>query len=113
MIIDKEQLLQGALWGQGTITASPSYPNLGRSYTMTLKNRAQDIEGAKELLAEAGYGPGKLKIVFKATTNYPYHIEAAQIMVEWFTAAGVELKIEQLTWADWLSQVLDQQGLSR
>jgi peptide/nickel transport system substrate-binding protein len=25
-------------------------------------------------------------------------------MVEWFNQAGVELKIEQLTWADWLSQ---------
>jgi peptide/nickel transport system substrate-binding protein len=42
--------------------------------------------------------------VFKATTNYPYHIETAQILVEWFKAAGVNLTIEQLTWADWLSQ---------
>ena len=104
MIIDKEQLLQGALWGQGKITASPSYPT-SASYDTALVNRAQDIEGAVALLAEAGYGPGQLKIVFKATTNYPYHIEAAQILVEWFAAAGVELTIEQLTWADWLSQV--------
>jgi ABC-type transport system substrate-binding protein len=103
MIIDKEQLLQGALWGQGAVTASPSFPT-SADFNHDLKNRPQDIEGAKELLAEAGYGPGKLKIVFKATTNYPYHIEAAQIMVEWFNQAGVELKIEQLTWADWLSQ---------
>jgi ABC-type transport system substrate-binding protein len=103
MIIDKEQLLQGALWGQGAITASPSFPT-SSSYNKDLKNRPQDIEGAKALLAEAGYPPGKLSVVFKATTNYPYHIEAAQIMVEWFRAAGVELKIEQLTWADWLSQ---------
>ena len=56
-------------------------------------------------MAEAGYGPGDLKVVFKATTNYPYHVEAAQILVEWFRQAGVELTIEQLTWADWLSQV--------
>ena len=26
MIIDKEVLLEGALWGQGATTASPSYP---------------------------------------------------------------------------------------
>ena len=104
MIIDKEQLLQGALWGQGKITASPSYPT-SAAYDTDLVNRAQDIEGAMKLLEAAGYGPGKLKIVFKATTNYPYHIEAAQILVEWFAAAGVELTIEQLTWADWLSQV--------
>jgi ABC-type transport system substrate-binding protein len=104
LIIDKEKLLQGALWGQGKITASPSYPT-SASYNSALKNRAQDIEQAKKLLAAAGYGPGKLKLVFKATTNYPYHIEAAQIMVEWFQQAGVDMSIEQLTWGDWLSQV--------
>ncbi len=104
LIIDKEMLLQGALWGQGKITASPSYPT-SASYNGALINRPQDIEKAVALLAEAGYGPGQLKLVFKATTNYPYHIEASQIMVEWFKAAGVDMTIEQLTWADWLSQV--------
>lgn len=103
-IIDKETLLQGALWGLGKTTASPSYPT-SASFNSALANRPQDIEQAVALLAEAGYGPGELKLVFKATTNYPYHIEAAQIMVEWFKMAGVELTIEQLTWADWLSQV--------
>ena len=56
------------------------------------------------MLAEAGYPAGSLKVVFKATTNYPYHIETAQIIVEWLREAGVEMTIEQLTWADWLSQ---------
>lgn len=105
LLIDKEMLMQGALWGQGRTTASPSYPT-SASYNSALANRAQDVEQAKALLAEAGYGPGSpLKVVFKATTNYPYHIESAQIMLEWFRAAGVEMTIEQLTWADWLSQV--------
>ena len=26
LMIDKEQLLQGALWSQGKLTASPSFP---------------------------------------------------------------------------------------
>ena len=59
LIIDKEMLLQGALWGQGRLTASPSYPT-SSSYNAALKNRPQDIAKAKALLAEAGYGPGKL-----------------------------------------------------
>jgi ABC-type transport system substrate-binding protein len=103
-IIDKELLLQGALWGQGKTAASPGFAS-SASYNKDLKQRPQDIGKAKALLAEAGYGPGDLKVVFKATTNYPYHIEAAQILVEWFREAGVVLTIEQLTWADWLSQV--------
>ncbi len=104
LMIDKEQLLQGALWDQGQLTASPSFPT-SSSYDGALKSRPQDMDKAMALLAEAGYGPGKLKLVFKTTTNYPYHVESAQIMAEWFRAAGVEMTIEQLTWADWLSQV--------
>lgn len=103
LMIDKEQLLQGALWKQGKLTGSPSFPT-SASYDTALKARAQDLDKAQALLAEAGYGPGKLDLVFKVTTNYPYHVESAQIMAEWFRAAGVNMKIEQLTWADWLSQ---------
>jgi peptide/nickel transport system substrate-binding protein len=103
LIIDKEVLLEGALWGQGATTASPSYPT-SASFNSDLVQRGQDIEAAKALLAEAGYPEGSLDIVFKATTNYPYHIESAQILVEWFRMAGINLSIEQLTWADWLSQ---------
>jgi ABC-type transport system substrate-binding protein len=103
MIIDKEALMQGALWGQGATSPSPSYPT-DAAFNKSLVQRPQDIEGAKALLAEAGYPEGSLNIVFKATTNYPYHIETAQILVEWFRMAGVNLTIEQLTWADWLSQ---------
>lgn len=104
LMIDKDVLLEGALWGEGQTSASPSYPTSGSFHT-GLKNRKQDIAKAKALLAEAGYGPGQLKVVFKVTTNYPYHVQAAQIMLEWFRAAGVDMKIEQLTWSDWLSQV--------
>jgi peptide/nickel transport system substrate-binding protein len=102
--IDKEALLMGALWGQGVTTPSPSYPT-SASYNTGLEQRPQDIAQARALLAEAGYQPGDLQLTFKATTNYPYHIESAQILVEWLREAGVELAIEQLTWADWLSQV--------
>ena len=103
-MIDKEILLEGALWGQGATTASPSYPTSG-TFNDALTQRPQDIEKAKALLSEAGYGPGELSVVFKVTTNYPYHVESAQIMLEWFRMAGVDASIEQLTWADWLSQV--------
>lgn len=104
LIIDKELLMQGALWGQGTTTPTPSFPN-DASRNGDLVQRAQDIEQARALLAEAGYPPGTLDVVFKVTTNYPYHVESAQIIAEWARQAGVNMTIEQLTWADWLSQV--------
>ena len=110
LTIDKEELLKGALWGQGKTTASPSFPT-SSSYNRALKNRAQDLDKAKALLAEAGYGPGKLKVVFKATTNYPYHVESAQIMLEWFRAVGVDMSIVQLDLGRLVEPGLGEQGL--
>lgn len=103
LIIDKEMLLEGALWGQGQISASPAYPTAA-AFNPDLQPRAQDIPAAMALLEEAGYPPGSLNVTYKVTTNYPYHVESAQIIAEWFRAAGVNMTIEQLTWADWLSQ---------
>jgi len=104
LMIDKETLMEGALWGQGKTSASPSFP-ASASYNKDINQRPQEFERAKALLAEAGYGPGELKVVFKVTTNYPYHVDSAQIMLEWFRQGGVDMTIEQLTWSDWLSQV--------
>ncbi|MBF9050820.1 ABC transporter substrate-binding protein [Roseobacter sp. HKCCD9010] len=104
LMIDKEALLQGALWAQGDTTPTPSFPN-DATRNGDLTQRAQDIAQAQALLEEAGYPPGTLNVVFKVTTNYPYHVDSAQIIAEWARAAGVNMTIEQLTWADWLSQV--------
>ncbi len=104
LMIDKEMLLQGALWGQGETTSTPSFPNDAARHP-DLPQRGQDIARARDLLAEAGHPPGSLNVVFKVTTNYPYHVESAQIISEWAREAGVNMTIEQLTWADWLSQV--------
>lgn len=104
LMIDKEMLLQGALWGQGEATATPSFPR-DPARNPDLSHRPQDIAQARALLQEAGHAPGSLNVVFKVTTNYPYHVESAQIIAEWAREAGVNMTIEQLTWADWLSQV--------
>ncbi len=102
-MIDKEVLVQGALWGQGEVTASPSFPS-SASRNKDLKVRPQDFDEARNLLKQAGYGEGELEFVFKVTTNYPWHVEATQILQEWFRAAGVKVTVQQLTWSDWLSQ---------
>lgn len=102
-MIDKETLVQGALWGQGEVTASPSFPN-SPSRNTSLEARAQDFDKARSLLEEAGIGPGDLEFVFKVTTNYPWHVEASQILQEWFRSAGLKVEVQQLTWSDWLSQ---------
>ncbi len=102
-MIDKKVLVQGALWGQGEVTASPSFPN-SSSRNGSLEARPQVFDKARSLLKEAGFGPGELEFVFKVTTNYPWHIDAAQILQEWFREGGLKVEVQQLTWSDWLSQ---------
>lgn len=103
LMVDKEALMQGALWGNGVVTGSPSFPS-SRSYDPQIKPRKQDFDAAQALLKQAGFGPGQLEFTFKVTTNYPWHVQAAQIMQAWFEQGGVKVKTQQLTWADWLSQ---------
>ena len=102
-MIDKEVLVQGALWGQGEVTASPSFPG-SPSRNNQLAARPQDFNKARELLESAGIGPGQLEFVFKVTTNYPWHVQATEILQEWFRMGGVKVQVQQLTWSDWLSQ---------
>jgi ABC-type transport system substrate-binding protein len=99
--IDKETLQEGAIWSQGEVTTTFSYPGAG-DRNNNLKARGQDFDKARSLLKEAG--AGNLEFTFKVTTNYPWHVDATQIMVEWFRVAGMKIKIAQLNWSDWLAQ---------
>jgi len=111
LMIDKQALVQGALWGQGVPTPTPSFPN-SPYRNNDLEVRKQDLNQAKALLQKAGVRPASLSIKFKVTTNYPWHVQAAQIMQAWFQQAGVNVSLEQLTWSDWLSQVWKDKNFS-
>ena len=99
--IDKDTLQQGAIWDQGEVTTTFSYPG-SSSRNNDLVARTQDFDKARSLLADAG--ADNLEFTFKVTTNYPWHVDATQIMVEWFGMAGMKVRIAQLNWSDWLAQ---------
>ena len=46
LMVDKEVLVEGALWGQGVVTASPSFP-ASPTYNTELKVRSHINERAK------------------------------------------------------------------
>jgi peptide/nickel transport system substrate-binding protein len=102
--INKEELVEGALFGNGSTTASPSFPN-SPFRNNDLEPRAQDLEEAKRLFSESQYNPGDYDLTFKVTTNYPWHVDAATIMQQYLNQAGLNVEIQKLKWSDWLSQV--------
>lgn len=102
--IDKQGLVDGALFGNGEPTASPSFPN-SPFRNEELSPREQDFDRAAELFEQSAYSVDEFDLTFKVTTNYPWHVDAATIMQQYFQQAGLSVEIQQLQWSDWLSQV--------
>ena len=102
--IDKQALVEGALFGNGQPTASPSFPN-SAFRNDDISPRGQDFDRAAELFEQSQYDVGEFDLTFKVTTNYPWHVDAATLMQQFFQQAGLSVEIQQLQWSDWLSQV--------
>ena len=68
------------------------------------KMHQQDIDKAKELLAEAGY-PDGFSFTIQVPSNYQPHIDTAQVLAEQLKAIGVNAEIQLIEWESWLSDV--------
>lgn len=102
--IDKDMVIDLATNGAGIAVGSSMYPAFGKYFMDELTYYYQpNTEKAKELLKEAGYE--NLSFTISVPSNYPAHIDAAQVMVEQLRAVGVEAKIKLVEWASWLEEV--------
>ncbi len=100
--IDKQAIVDGAMFGYGTpigshfSPADPGYVDLTGMYPY-------DPAKAKALLAEAGYPDG-----FTVTLKLPpptYARRGGEIIAEQLKAVGVTANIVNLEWAQWLAEV--------
>jgi len=91
--------------GKGTELGSSMYPAFGKYFMEELNDTYnQDIEKAKQLLADAGY-PDGFSFTITVPSNYQPHIDTAQVLVEQFKAIGVTAEIQLIEWDSWLSDV--------
>ncbi len=101
--INKEEVLKGAMFGLGKILGSNVDP-LNPYFVDMSKAVPYDPAKAKKLLAEAGY-PNGLDAVLKVAPQYYYTVRTGEILVNQLAKVGVRVKIEQIEWGQWLSQV--------
>ncbi|MGL4344891.1 MAG: ABC transporter substrate-binding protein [Cellulosilyticaceae bacterium] len=104
--IDKDLLVNGVASGYGTKLYTNMSPASG---VWTLDLSSQDPypynpEAAKTLLADAGY-PNGFDMTIKVPSNYPHHINTAQVMLEQLKAVGINASIELIEWGQWLDSV--------
>lgn len=100
--IDRKAIIDGATYGYGVPIGAPFAPH--NPYYVDLTNTYPfDLDAAKALLTEAGYPDG-----FSATLKLPpvaYAQLSGQIIASQFAKIGIELKLINVEWAQWLEDV--------
>ena len=101
--INKPDLLKGVVFGMGKILGSNVDP-LNPYYVDMAGAMPHDPARAKKLLADAGY-PNGFDSVLKVSPQYYYTVRNGEIIVDQLRKVGVNVKIEQIEWSNWLSRV--------
>jgi peptide/nickel transport system substrate-binding protein len=101
--INKPDVLKGAMFGMGKILGSNVDP-LNPYYVDLASTMPYDPAKAKKLLAEAGY-PNGFETVLKVSPQYYYTVRTGEILTDQLKKVGVNVKIEQIEWSNWLSRV--------
>jgi peptide/nickel transport system substrate-binding protein len=93
MAVDREQVLNAVFQGYGDITADVPVPPDDFFYPTGLST-AQDIDGAKALLAEAGY-PDGIDLELNTSDSYGGMVDLAVAFQQVVAPAGIRVKIKQ------------------
>lgn len=103
--INKDDLIELAAFGFGTKLGSGFSPAMANFYEPGLEDLyPPNLEKARQLLAEAGY-PDGFQTKLTVPSNYQFHVDTAQIIVEQLKKVGIEAEIELVEWAVWLQRI--------
>jgi peptide/nickel transport system substrate-binding protein len=93
MAVDREQVLNAVFQGYGDITADVPVPQDDFFYPTDLSTE-QDVEGAKALLAEAGY-PDGIDLELNTSDSYGGMVDLAVAFQQVVEPAGIRVKVNQ------------------
>ena len=100
--VDKQEIIDLAFDGYGTLLGSSMYPAFSKYFDDSLTNTYEyNTEKAKALLAEAGY-PDGFEMTITVPSNYQPHMDTAQVIVEQLKAVGITATIQPVTWESWV-----------
>ncbi len=102
MALDKDAIIAGVMGGNGIKLETNMSPVM-KKYCIENIGETQNLEKAKELLKESGHTDFTFTI--KVPSNYPMHVNTAQIVAEQLKDIGLNVKIETIEWTTWLSEV--------
>ena len=95
MAIDRQRIVERVMSGTAIAAGQPQPPG-GHAYNPDLKPDAYDPEGAKKLLAEAGYPQGFQLTMHTPQNRYPNDAKIAEAIVQMYQRIGVKAQLEVL-----------------
>ncbi|MBP5158680.1 MAG: ABC transporter substrate-binding protein [Lachnospiraceae bacterium] len=105
MAVNRDEIISMVAGGRSDVVESAIFSSYKTYYNESLSSfYTYDPDRAKALLEEAGYGDG-FSFKIKVPSNYVFHIDTAQVIVEELKKIGVDAQIELIEWATWLSDV--------
>lgn len=103
--VDPQGIMDIMSDGKGTQVGTSMIPAMKKYYMEELNHLYDDdLDKAKELLAEAGY-PDGFSFTLTVPSNYQQHVDCAQIIVEQLKRINVTVNIQLVEWETWLSDV--------
>ena len=104
--LDKDEINVFIGGGDATVISSSMLPSLENFYVdlNDVYGTGANVDAAKQLLTEAGY-PDGFDLVISVPSNYPVHMQTAEVIVEQLKAVGINAVIDAIEWNTWLSDV--------
>ncbi|MDR0315833.1 MAG: ABC transporter substrate-binding protein [Treponema sp.] len=111
--VDVQEIIDTAFYGRGEPSGSPLIPGIAEYYEKSLaKPYPADPARARRLLADAGYGEGRVSLSLEITvpSNYTMHVDTAQVIAVQLARIGINTQIKLVDWNTWLSDVYRARG---
>lgn len=99
--IDKQTIVEGALFGFGTPIGTHMSPI--EPYYVELNPYPYDPERARDLLAEAGFGDG-LTLDFELPP-YPIERRVGEVIAQQLAEVGITANVTNVEWTTWLERI--------
>lgn len=103
--IDKNTIVEGAMFGYGTPIGSHASP-IEPYYEDLTETYPYDPDRARELLAEAGYADG-LTLDFELPP-YPFEKRTGEVIAQQLSEVGITVNLTNVEWTTWLDRIFTQ-----
>jgi peptide/nickel transport system substrate-binding protein len=103
--INVDEIIDFVCGGAGVATGTSMYPAQTQYFMPELaETYQQNVELAKELLAEAGY-PNGFEMTITVPSIYAQHVQTGEIIAEQLKAVGITAQVEEVSWENWYADV--------